>query len=55
MNESLMLPAPTEYSDVLSGKSSEDDKDYKGEASDEEISSVMQTGLMKWSKMTLKC
>ena len=40
MNESFMLPAPTEYSDVLSGESSEDDEDYEGEASDEEISSV---------------
>ena len=40
INESFILPAPVESSDILSGESSEDDEDYEGEASEEEISSV---------------
>ena len=41
MNESVILPTPTEYSDALSGESTEDNKDYEREASDEEIHQFM--------------
>ena len=54
MNESFMLPAPTEYFDVLSGESSEDDEDYEGEASDEEISSVYMDWINKLEREDLK-
>ena len=54
MNESFMLPAPTEYSDVLSGESSEDDEDYEGEASDEEISSVYADWINELDREDLK-
>ena len=54
MNESFMLPAPIEYSDVLSGESSEDDEDYEGEASDEEISSVYADWINELEREDLK-
>ena len=54
MNESFMLPAPTECSDVLSGESSEDDEDYEGEASDEEISSVYADWINELEREDLK-
>ena len=41
MNESVILPTLTGYSDALSGESTEDNEDYKGEASDEEIHQFM--------------
>ena len=41
MNESVILPTPTEYSDALSGESTEDNEGYEGEAPDEEIHQFM--------------
>ena len=54
MNESFMLPAPTECSDVLSGESSEHDEDYEGEVSDEEILSVYEDWINELEREDLK-
>ena len=54
MDESFVLPAPAECSDVSSNESSKDDDYYEGEALDEEISSVYSNWIDKMEREDLK-
>ena len=54
MDESFVLPAPAECSDILSNESSEDDENYEGEASDEEILSVYSDWIDEMEREDLK-
>ena len=54
MDESFVLPAPAECSDILSNESSEDDENYEGEASDEEILSVYSDWIGEMEREDLK-
>ena len=54
MDESFVLPAPAECSDVSSNESSEDDDYYEGETLDEEISSVYSDWIDEMEREDLK-